>query len=522
MRTVVVLSCCIFALACGMSRQEQLEAVAKDWCMTIRASQIIPVYPLTEDVHPGDIFLVQTTIDRQQEIYAQRGFLPLDNHLARIRPSGYASFYGRSFLADAEDPMLPVDWIRPDAAEDGTAADEWGLAPNAAFPTYSFAVDQGAGLNLAVPISGIPVGLSLLGTQTANGSVSIDRARTMGVDTLSLYRDVKQWALLHRAFLSAYAPEKDETPRNYLRVLTRVYATGKLDVVLSDARAFSGGLDAGVPRPVELLTAAPPAKDKDVGASSIENYTANLAALNKMLAGSPVPEKKATPDPSAAEAAVQAVAGAAPGGSLRVTAASSRYIALQQDFDPPLVIGYLGFDVAILEGGEIGPPIPTHARIDPKSQGEPFTATSVVRVMFSEGLEVPQYNVLVAAAEDDERAAEAVARLDSLIRFVPDSVSVLMKKSNGSIGEKQISIELRDYRGFLTYLGILKVNVGLLSRELGAEGPEPADASRLRRQAAGWAEWLDRTDVQAEHRAAALFAGEALIRHLQLDGDEGR
>ena len=35
---------------------------------------------------------------------------------------------------------------------------------------------------------------------------------------------------------------------------------------------------------------------------------------------------------------------------------------MQEDFDPPLVIGYLGFDVAIFEGGQIGPPIPTHAR----------------------------------------------------------------------------------------------------------------------------------------------------------------
>ena len=66
----------------GLSRREQLHRVAKDWCETIRASQVIAVYPLTQDVQPGDIFLVQTPIDKQQQAYKADGFLPLDNHLA--------------------------------------------------------------------------------------------------------------------------------------------------------------------------------------------------------------------------------------------------------------------------------------------------------------------------------------------------------------------------------------------------------------------------------------------------------
>ncbi len=37
---------------------DQLARVAKDWSLGIRASQIIPVYPLTEDLQPGDVFLV--------------------------------------------------------------------------------------------------------------------------------------------------------------------------------------------------------------------------------------------------------------------------------------------------------------------------------------------------------------------------------------------------------------------------------------------------------------------------------
>jgi len=39
------------------SSETQVQKAAKDWCMTIRGSQVIPVYPLTEDIQPGDIFL---------------------------------------------------------------------------------------------------------------------------------------------------------------------------------------------------------------------------------------------------------------------------------------------------------------------------------------------------------------------------------------------------------------------------------------------------------------------------------
>lgn len=79
------------AIASGCAqdmKRESLEAVAKDWCMTIRASRVIPVYPLTEDLQPGDIFLVQLPVKRQHEIYEQKGFLPLDNHLHRLTFTG--------------------------------------------------------------------------------------------------------------------------------------------------------------------------------------------------------------------------------------------------------------------------------------------------------------------------------------------------------------------------------------------------------------------------------------------------
>src|SRR5689334_11985633 len=64
-------------------RRKELESVAKNWCETIRASQVIPVYPLTEDLRPGDVFLVQTPVSEEASRYRAKGFLPLDDFRER-------------------------------------------------------------------------------------------------------------------------------------------------------------------------------------------------------------------------------------------------------------------------------------------------------------------------------------------------------------------------------------------------------------------------------------------------------
>src|SRR5713226_2261980 len=82
---------------CCATKKCQLEHIARDWCATIRASQVIPVYPLTEDIQPGDIFLVQLPVDEQQKIYEQKGYLPLDNHLDRLNPLNYLNCANKNF-----------------------------------------------------------------------------------------------------------------------------------------------------------------------------------------------------------------------------------------------------------------------------------------------------------------------------------------------------------------------------------------------------------------------------------------
>jgi hypothetical protein len=188
----------------------------------------------------------------------------------------------------------------------------------------------------------VPVGVSLLGGDAAQGSVTIAEAKTYGLDTVSLYQDVKDWAKTHTDFLDNFAPTDNR--QNYLRIVSRVYLTGSLTVSLQSARSASGGLTAGASKPVDVFAITPGEKPEAVTADA---YKENLKTINETIAASVKSIADAT--------------GALPGGSLSVVAASANAITLKEEFPRPLVIGYIGFDVAIGEHGALGPPIPTHA-----------------------------------------------------------------------------------------------------------------------------------------------------------------
>jgi hypothetical protein len=344
-RACLALCTILLITGCGTTKPKssQLERVAKDWCLTIRASQVIPVYPLTEDLQPGDVFLVQVPIGRQQEVYLEKGFLPLDNHLARLQPTNYPGFYSHSFLHNTTN-FLPHDWIRPDATN------AWAPAPHAAFPSYSFSIRSGQGMNLAIPVQGIPIGLSLMNSDAADGTVTIKEASTIGVDMISLYQQLTNWAAEHQGFVARYAAVEGG-PTNYIRVVTRVYATGQMDVSLRNASTTGGGADVGAAKPVESLFARLPAGSTNVTDTTASNYTNALGIINSGLLAS-----------LAKDAAGKIV----PGGSVRVTAAGSRTISLKEDFIPPLVLGYLGFDCIINQDGSLAEPIPTYAHLNPE------------------------------------------------------------------------------------------------------------------------------------------------------------
>ncbi|HEX4824721.1 MAG TPA: hypothetical protein VFV19_10425 [Candidatus Polarisedimenticolaceae bacterium] len=407
----LVMALALGVTGCSMTVEQQLQRVAKDWCQTIRASQVLPIYPLSEDLQPGDVFLVRTPIQDQQREYAEKGYLQLDYHIKRIIYDGhtetppvaslYPAFYGVDRYGINYTVHPPAQWQFPADGHDGETG--WTLAPRAAFPSYSFSVSRSGGMNVGIPVQGVPVGLNLLGSSTATGSVTIADAYTYGVDIERMKTLLTGWADTQPAkdFLKAFPPSdtgrRDAKGRRIwdyalLRVVTRVYLTGRVNVSLFAGKSGGGNLSAGEPRPVDALTIG---KDSDA-LSNLENVNRVLRGEAptsgiKAVTGSTTPApadgttqtgttetKNETGDTAPAAPAATAaattgtatppastgapvVAGAAavtkslaPGGSIQVASASSRTISMDETFPRPLVIGYLGFDVTIERDGKLG------------------------------------------------------------------------------------------------------------------------------------------------------------------------
>ncbi|MCK6460925.1 MAG: hypothetical protein L6Q95_13665 [Planctomycetes bacterium] len=310
-------------LAACATPQGQLERVAKDWCLVVRASQVLPVYPPSEDVEPGDVFLVDTSLGDQARVYEEKGFLPLDQLVTRLRGLPYDAFYRDGYF---ENPYGKVPHDRPSA---GTSPS----APKVAFPAYSFRVDRSAGLKLALPLSGVPFGLGLLGSSQAQGSVTIRDASTYAIDGEALARTLYAWWEADEARRETFgAIARDTGKPVYLRAVTRVFLARGVTVSLVSLDSMGAGADAGVPPQIELGRIA--MEQPDMAPKAAAAYRDALATL-----------------------------GGPPGGAVRVTQASSRAVTMDEDFERPLVLGYLGFDVRVFPDGRLSAPVPSFATV---------------------------------------------------------------------------------------------------------------------------------------------------------------
>jgi hypothetical protein len=163
-----------------------------------------------------------------------------------------------------------------------------------------------------------------------------------------------------------------------------VYSTGQVTATVNNDDSTSGEARGGANKPVELpgLTA---------GASE-KNYNETLAALNKVVSDE------------------------LPGGKVKFAAATNRSITLSETFSRPLVIGYVGFDLPILEGGRLGPPISTLAQLSAeRTIPSQSTPSSTYRLATYAHL----YKTL---KEIKESEAELILRdLDALAKKLPVS-----------------------------------------------------------------------------------------------------
>jgi hypothetical protein len=371
----------LFLTACATT-SKQLERVAKDWCETIRASQVICVYPLTEDLVPGDVFLVQTPQAQEQELYRRKGFLALSDHRARLKDLDYKSLYFNGYWKD-EFGAVPHD--RPsrtgagaiDPNAPGVALTEV-KAPRAAFPSYSFQVNNQQGLGLAIPVKGIPVGLNFLHADNATGSLLIGDARTYAADAAQIYAALEKWLYDNSATRSILTATVEQSNVEFLllRVISRVYLTGGMVVSLTRAASTGGELAAGKAPNVGLVTAE-------------GNIKANIAATLKAL------------EDNANSSSLDA------GAKVKFLSASNSSVTLAESFDRMLAVGYLGIDVPIFRDGSLGAPIPTFERLENLTLAKPARGAGVLSIQ-QERYKFEEATLEYLAAKDPEGALQVM------------------------------------------------------------------------------------------------------------------
>ena len=344
---------------------DQYEKVAKEWSTAIRANQMVPVYPLSQDLRPGDVFLVQRNMADQVKEYQEKGFLALDDSRKRLRlpPAAYGDVY---FAGYFKGEFAPVDYpgrngvdtsIRPlpvagAGAGVGGAALAAGVvptslqgtpAPRAAFPTYSFSVKRGEGMSLGLPISGIPVAMNFLNAAEATGIVTLADASTYQADHDAIMAALTMWSRKPTVASELKAAcEYAGQEFVFLRVIKRVYMVGAVDVSLQTSEKSRGGVQAGL---------GGQAADPDI---SVNDFDASIEKQNSLLSR------------------LNGLAGAGKiGGSVSFNTATDRNVGLREVFDRPLVVGYLGIDVPYFKSGQLGAPIPTYKHLTEQSLRDP-------------------------------------------------------------------------------------------------------------------------------------------------------
>lgn len=444
----------VFLAGCNAERDrtESLTKVARDWCLTIRASQVLPVYPLTEDMLPGDILLTTTPIGEEQAYFEAKGFLPMDSLIARLSKlqgdeaidsldARLKSFYGKQFRAATGDQ----------AAEFPKGVAFPGM-PAVGFPTYNVEISRSAGLNAAIPIQGIPLGLSMLGASSATASVTLKDAYSYGVDIVSLNDAVDAWAkpVGVKAMLLPYGTEQlrgdDPTASskaNFVRVVSRVFLVKKVTVTILSTDSSAQGLQFG--------GASSPDQNILANKTAAENANAGIKAINDNLSAAKT--KDLNPVAAAASAVV---ATQLPSASIRLAQASRRSVSLDEEFTRPLVIGYLAIDRQILSDGTLGPPLHTLLRVRGSKNNSPsipglLSVNSPEENSAHFGI-LTQVSSLLAKRASDPTAVTYKTALDKLAREIAPPLKGFVKFQGSPDGMTQRVCSVAAFESLDQYL----------------------------------------------------------------------
>jgi len=370
------------------NRQRHLERVVRDWCLTLRASQIIPCYPLREDVEPGSMTVVNYTIPEMKRYWNQKGYLPFEIDYDHITSLDFRGWYRDSFgTGGNKNPYH-------------TWREGWSSAPYAGFLSHSYTISRGESFSGALPLKGVPTMLSALNSRTAQVSVTLKKCHTVGIGETRLREAVGRWVDVVDNRIHLYNKLREASgAKRYMRIVSRVYLVEQVSVSVTDLSASSARLSAGEPKPAGNIFVA-----QGEAAGNFDKASSSLPAHNLTPQEIPdlPPDLPAPPAPAAGNSApsvpgtelfpptlseeerlrnlrqelalrthelklekarlqiekaamTNRFGGAVtPGATSQVASASKGSVTMEETFDRPLVIGFEAMDYEIILNGRPG------------------------------------------------------------------------------------------------------------------------------------------------------------------------
>jgi hypothetical protein len=374
---------------------------AREWSLTMREMQIVPVFPPREGVQPGDLYFIESDQLAGNDGLAitesqlRKGFLPIGSWLGRV---DLRSELAMIYANDVTFAPTPLSTSVDDAAGQARGAlpqpikEQPISSPDAdgllrprvvAFPEFMSATFSSGDVSALVPVEALNIAASAGFTDQRSVKLSLPIAEWYGVpSTLALDRILRGDQLIDgpglrvdqikrlfdgRAGLSDGAGG-GRPQRIFLRLVTEVYMARAVDVSVSQQRSQGARLSVkplGTP-PAEGTGAATPATAPVDSTGTDPDPVALARQLNTQLDS--------------------AMAGLAlPGGSVRFVSAGVSGVSMRRMYERPVVVGYRAVTLDVRLNPDNQPyvaaarttdtMVPTGLTPDKRSEGKPAGST---------------------------------------------------------------------------------------------------------------------------------------------------
>ena len=168
-----------------------------------------------------------------------------------------------------------------------------------------------------------------------------------------------------------------------------------------------------------------------------------------------------------------------PGANIKVATATSRLVTLTEEFERPLVIGYVGFDMPILKAGRLGAPISTLAQLTGRRiVAASWSGDNVYRLAALSHM----YEALNTISGDE--ADSVREKLDRLVSVLPDrypfslyeyiSPTQINSDEEVMIGAK---VKVENFQSVVNFLGCAQTTIETLESYL-PNAPRETDQER--------------------------------------------